>query len=38
MNKLLTAILDTHGGLDRWHGYERVDAAIISGGGFFAQE
>ncbi len=35
MNKLLASILDTHGGLDRWSGYERVDATIVSGGGFF---
>jgi hypothetical protein len=35
MNKLLASILDRHGGLDRWRGYERVDATIISGGGFF---
>jgi hypothetical protein len=35
MNKLLASILDTHGGLDRWRGYERVDATIVSGGGFF---
>lgn len=35
MNKLLASILDTHGGLVRWKGYERVDATIVSGGGFF---
>lgn len=35
MNKLLASILDTHGGLDRWRAYERVDATIVSGGGFF---
>jgi hypothetical protein len=36
MDKLLTAILETHGGLNRWNNYERVDATIVSGGGFFA--
>jgi len=35
MNKLLAAILDMHGGVDPWRGYERVDATIVSGGGFF---
>ncbi|HEY2610514.1 MAG TPA: hypothetical protein VGI94_06890, partial [Reyranella sp.] len=24
------------GGMDRWNGYEKVDATIVSGGGFFA--
>jgi hypothetical protein len=36
MNDLLAAILDAHGGMDRWNGYEKVDATIVSGGGFFA--
>jgi hypothetical protein len=36
MDKLLTAILETHGGLNRWNNYEKVDATIVSGGGFFA--
>lgn len=35
MNALLAGILDAHGGLDRWHGYEKVDATIVSGGGLF---
>jgi hypothetical protein len=35
MNALLARILDAHGGLDRWKGYEKVDATIVSGGGFF---
>jgi hypothetical protein len=35
MNELLARILDAHGGLDRWKGYEKVDATIVSGGGFF---
>lgn len=36
MNPLLQRVLDAHGGLPRWHGYRRVDATIVSGGGFFA--
>ncbi|HTG01855.1 MAG TPA: hypothetical protein VK654_14835 [Nitrospirota bacterium] len=35
MNKLLAGILDAHGGMDRWNGYEKVEATIVSGGGFF---
>src|SRR5580658_8311103 len=35
MNELLAAILDMHGGMDPWRRYERVDATIVSGGGFF---
>src|ERR1700693_6363091 len=36
MNQFLTRILDAHGGLYRWNGYEKVDAKIVSGGGLFA--
>ena len=36
MNELLVKILDAHGGIDRWHRYEKVEATIVSGGGFFA--
>ena len=36
MNELLSKILEAHGGLDRWNKLERVDATIVSGGGFFA--
>jgi hypothetical protein len=35
MNELLERIVDAHGGLDRWNGYEKVDATIVSSGGFF---
>ena len=35
MNELLARIVDTHGGMDCWNGYERVDATIVSGGGLF---
>ena len=33
---LLAEILDAHGSLARWQQYARVDATIVSGGGFFA--
>ena len=36
MNQLLSRILDAHGGMDRWREYEKVEATIVSGGGFFA--
>ena len=36
MNRLLDRILDAHGGLRRWNEYSRVDATIVSGGGFFS--
>jgi hypothetical protein len=32
---LLTAVLDAHGGLDRWLGFQRIDATITSGGLIF---
>src|SRR6266576_5641362 len=35
MNQLLARIIDAHGGMERWGGYEKVDATIVSGGGFF---
>jgi hypothetical protein len=36
MNELLAKILDAHGGMDRWNGYQKVGATIVTGGGFFA--
>jgi len=36
MNKLLAEVLDAHGGVDLWREYAKVDATIVSGGGFFA--
>jgi len=36
MNDLLAKILDAHGGMDRWDRYEKVEATIVTGGGFFA--
>ena len=35
MNELLARIIDAHGGIDHWNKYERVEATIVSGGGFF---
>ena len=35
MNRFLAEILEAHGGLERWRKYERVDATIVSGGGFY---
>ena len=35
MHALLANILDAHGGLDRWKAYARVEATMVSGGGFF---
>ena len=35
MNPLLSRILDAHGGMDRWREYERVEATIVAGGGFY---
>ena len=36
MNELLTKVFDAHGGLERWRSYNKVEATIVSGGGFFA--
>jgi hypothetical protein len=36
MNELLASILDVHGGLARWNAFEKIEASIVSGGGFFA--
>ena len=36
MNELLARVLDAHGGVHRWNGYERVEATLVSGGGLFA--
>jgi hypothetical protein len=35
MNELLSRVLDAHGGMKRWNEYDRVEATIVSGGGFF---
>src|ERR1700751_3354119 len=36
MNELLTKVLEAHGGLERWRTYNKVEATIVSGCGFFA--
>ena len=36
MNALPGQVLDTHGGMDRWKRYGKVEATIVTGGGFFA--
>jgi hypothetical protein len=36
VNQLLAKIIDAHGGLDRWNSHEKVEATIVSGGGFFS--
>ena len=36
MNQLLANVLDAHGGLSRWNNYQKVEASIVTGGGFFA--
>jgi hypothetical protein len=35
MNALLGQVLEAHGGLERWRRYSRVEATIVTGGGFF---
>ena len=35
MNELLSRVIEAHGGIQRWNGYEKVEATIVSGGGFF---
>jgi hypothetical protein len=35
MDGLLAAVIDAHGGADRWKSYEKVEATIVSGGGLF---
>ena len=34
MNELLVRILNAHGGMDRWNGYQKVGATIVTGGCF----
>jgi hypothetical protein len=35
MNTLLEQVIDSHGGLAAWNMFERVEASVVSGGGFF---
>jgi len=30
-NELLAGIIEAHGGMDRWKGYEKVEATIVTG-------
>jgi hypothetical protein len=36
LNDLLARIIEAHGGMDRWKSYEKVEATIVSVGGFFS--
>ena len=35
MNALLGQVLEAHGGLQRWRRYGKLEATIVTGGGFF---
>ena len=35
MNGLFARIIQAHGGIDRWNQYKKIEATIVSGGGFF---
>jgi hypothetical protein len=35
MNELLARIIGAHGGIDLWNRYQKVEATIVAGGGFF---
>jgi hypothetical protein len=35
MNELLAKVIDAHGGLERWRSVQKVEASIVTGGGFF---
>lgn len=35
MNELLAKVIDAHGGLERWRSLQKVEASIVTGGGFF---
>ena len=35
VSALLTQAIDAHGGMARWNECEKVEATIVSGGGFF---
>lgn len=38
MSKLLTKIIDAHGGLDRWDGFTTVDATIVTDGALWGMK
>jgi len=35
MDELLAEVIDAHGGMDRWNGYHKAEASIVTGGGLF---
>jgi hypothetical protein len=35
---LLADVLRTHGGVDRWRAFSRLEAAIVTGAGFWAMK
>lgn len=35
MSQLLAEVIEAHGGMERWRAFEKVDATIVTGGGFF---
>ncbi len=38
MNELLASIVEAHGGLDRWRGFSRVEATIVTGGSLWSMK
>ena len=38
MSELLARIVEAHGGLDRWRSFNRVEATIVTGGGFWGMK
>lgn len=36
MSQFLDRVIDAHGGMDRWKSHGKVEATIVTGGGFFA--
>ncbi|MEI9888857.1 MAG: hypothetical protein WDN08_20615 [Rhizomicrobium sp.] len=36
MSPLLSRVIEAHGGMERWRRREKVEATIVTGGGFFA--
>jgi len=36
MNDLLPRIIETHGGMDYWNSFDKVEVTIVSGGGLFS--
>jgi hypothetical protein len=35
MNELPAEVIDAHGGMERWNGFQRVEASVVTGGGYF---